>query len=123
MTGLGGVLWLLFATYVVAVSRARLAEVYNIPLNPTENWCLSLWCNCCVATQVARHLFAWGTQNDQCSGWGECGPTPVSRWPSHSNRKSSLTTSGRSVDRVYLVPEGVNVTVVHAPAAVAPMAR
>lgn len=55
MTGFGGLLWLVFATYIVAVSRARIAEVYNIPLNRTENWCLSLWCNCCVATQVTKN--------------------------------------------------------------------
>ena len=54
-TGLGGFLWVIFATYIVAVSRARIAKVYNIPLNQTENWCLSLWCNCCVATQVTKH--------------------------------------------------------------------
>ena len=52
MVGLSGCLWVLFATYAVAVSRARIAEVYDIPLNRVENWCLSLWCNCCVATQV-----------------------------------------------------------------------
>ena len=48
----GAFLWLIFGTYIVAVSRARVAEVYGIPLNQVENWCLSLWCNCCVATQV-----------------------------------------------------------------------
>lgn len=53
-TGFGGFLWVVFTTYIVAVSRARIAEVYNIPLNQTENWCLSLWCNCCVATQVTK---------------------------------------------------------------------
>lgn len=51
----GGLLWLFFGTYIVAVSRARVAEVYGIPLNRVENWCLSLWCNCCVATQVTKN--------------------------------------------------------------------
>lgn len=48
----GGVLWVLFGTYVVAVSRARIAKENGIPIRPVANWCLSLWCNCCVAAQV-----------------------------------------------------------------------
>ena len=52
MTLGGGVLWLILSTCIVAVSRARIAKVYSIPHNMVENWCLSLWCNCCVAAQV-----------------------------------------------------------------------
>eukprot|EP00904_Undaria_pinnatifida_P009517 jgi/Undpi1/5696/HiC_scaffold_2.g00970.m1 len=36
--GFGGWLWILFATYAVAVSRARVAEEYDIPINTLGNW-------------------------------------------------------------------------------------
>ena len=76
--------------------------------------------------QVARHLFAWGSEHDeQCAGWGEFGPKPMSKWPTNTpvNRTSSFRTSLRSGGESYLVPDGYAVTVVHAPAAVAPMVR
>lgn len=44
--------WLVVGTYLIATARARIAEVYGIPLNPVANWCLSFWCGCCVVTQV-----------------------------------------------------------------------
>eukprot|EP00904_Undaria_pinnatifida_P009518 jgi/Undpi1/5697/HiC_scaffold_2.g00971.m1 len=48
----GGLLWIIVGTFIVAKSRARVAKIYNIPLDPFANFCLSLWCNCCVATQT-----------------------------------------------------------------------
>lgn len=52
----GGLLWIIVGTFIVAKSRARVAKIYNIPLDPFANFCLSLWCNCCVATQVKNTL-------------------------------------------------------------------
>lgn len=52
-TGHAPELWIIYAIYLVAVSRKRIAEEYGIPLNPVENICLAFFCSCCAATQVS----------------------------------------------------------------------
>lgn len=52
VVGFGGVLIMIFGTFVIAKSRARIGKVYNIHVDPFENCCLSFWCGCCVVSQV-----------------------------------------------------------------------
>eukprot|EP00903_Cladosiphon_okamuranus_P009856 g9366.t1 len=96
--GFGSILILVFGTYAIAKSRARIAKVYGIPVNTFGNWCCSFWCGCCVVAQVARHLYAWDRNNSgRCSGWLECGPNPTSRWPSTGGSNSSHSHQGGPV--------------------------
>jgi len=50
--GFGGILIMIFGTYVIAKSRSRIGKVYGIPVDPLGNCCLSFWCGCCAASQV-----------------------------------------------------------------------
>eukprot|EP00752_Nemacystus_decipiens_P006537 g5888.t1 len=133
--GFGSIVIMLFGTYAIAKSRARIGEAYGIPVNPFANWCLSFWCGCCVVSQVARHLYAWDSKNSgRCTGWLECGPNPTSKWPSIGRSHSSITQSDalhegssrsgsahdeRSPDHLFLREKRI----AHAPSAVAPMER
>ena len=54
--GFGAILIILFGTYAVAKSRARVGKVYGIAVNPFANWCLSFWCGFCVVSQVCSTL-------------------------------------------------------------------
>lgn len=50
--GCGGILMMIFGTYVIAKARAKLGEFYGIDVHPCGNYCLSFWCGCCVVSQV-----------------------------------------------------------------------
>lgn len=63
--GFGGILIMIFGTFVIAKSRARIGKVYNIPVDPCGNWCLSFWCGCCVAAQVRSTLFIVAGERDE----------------------------------------------------------
>lgn len=57
LVGVGGLLWVVFSTYIVYKARERISNIYDIPINPLDNCCLSFWCNPCAAAQVASHIF------------------------------------------------------------------
>lgn len=77
---LGGVMFTIYSVYALMKTRESVRAKYSIPEERCagfEDLCCSVWCSCCVASQMARHTGEYETYKGTfCSDTGLAAGTP-----------------------------------------------
>ena len=70
----GGVLFTIYSIYALMKVRENVRAKYSIPEEKCpgmEDLCCSMWCSCCVVSQIARHTGEYETYKGKfCSETG-----------------------------------------------------
>jgi len=78
---IGGVLFTIYSIYSLMKTRANVRDKYSIPeekCKGMEDLCCSMWCSCCVVSQIARHTGEYETYKGRfCSETGMAANTPL----------------------------------------------
>jgi len=78
---IGGVLFTIYSIYSLMKTRENLRDKYSIPEERCvgmEDLCCSMWCSCCVVSQMARHTGEYETyKGSYCTETGMAGGTPA----------------------------------------------
>lgn len=77
---LGGILFTIYSIYALMKLRENVRAKYSIPeenCKGMEDLCCSMWCSCCVVSQIARHTGEYETYKGSCcSETGMAAHTP-----------------------------------------------
>jgi Cys-rich protein (TIGR01571 family) len=77
---IGGVLFTIYSIYSLMKLRENVRAKYSIPEEKCpgmEDLCCSMWCSCCVVSQMARHTGEYETYKGRfCSETGMAAHTP-----------------------------------------------
>jgi len=77
---IGGVLFTIYSIFSLMKTRENVRAKYSIPeerCNGMEDLCCSMWCSCCVVSQMARHTGEYETYKGTfCSETGMVANTP-----------------------------------------------
>jgi len=77
---IGGVLFTIYSIYSLMKLRENVRAKYSIPeerCSGMEDLCCSMWCSCCVVSQMARHTGEYETYKGRfCSETGMAAHTP-----------------------------------------------
>ena len=77
---IGGVLFTVYSIYALMKMRENVRAKYSIPEERCpgmEDLCCSMWCSCCVVSQMARHTGEYETYKGRfCSETGLAAHTP-----------------------------------------------
>lgn len=80
MRFIGGVLFTVYSIYALMKTRENTRAKYSIPeekCKGMEDLCCSMWCSCCVVSQIARHTGEYETYKGSCcSSTGMSAHTP-----------------------------------------------
>ena len=76
----GGVAFTIYSIYSLMRLRENVRAKYSIPTErcgSAEDMCCSMWCSCCVVSQIARHTGEYETyKGSLCSDTGMASHTP-----------------------------------------------
>ena len=77
---IGGVMFTIYSIYSLMKTRENVRAKYSIPeekCKGMEDLCCSMWCSCCVVSQIARHTGEYETYKGKfCSDTGMAAHTP-----------------------------------------------